>query len=168
MARLPEHPAPHLTPSGPAAGYLTAWLCGSAFLALSVLVAAPAGDARGVLVVLFVVLASAGIVMPPFAFLLRFMARRFRWERPWPWAIAGGVLAALVAAACSLLSVRSMSAPDWPRFLAELFELHGANGASLFSRNTLACLTTILGGMATGTLLFRMDRAFSCDANASN
>jgi hypothetical protein len=168
MARLPEHPAPHLTPSGPAAGYLAAWLCGGVFLALSVFVAAPAGDARGALVVLFAVLAYAGIVMPPFAFLLRLMARQFRCERPWPWAICGGVLAALVAAACSLLSARWMGAPDWPRFLAELFELHGANGASLFSRNTLACLATILGGMATGTLLFRMDRAFSRDASASN
>ena len=41
MARLPQHPAPHLTHSGRAAGYLAAWLCGSLALA-AVLLAAQA------------------------------------------------------------------------------------------------------------------------------
>ncbi|HXN21431.1 MAG TPA: hypothetical protein VOA41_01655 [Candidatus Dormibacteraeota bacterium] len=157
-----------MTRRGSLAYYLAAWVCGGLFFAATSFITAPRNsvygltpDTRGFLVASFFVLAYGWVFTLAFAFILRRLASVLRWHRPWPWTIFGGALALAFALACSALPVAWLLRSSWLRSLAGLFELNASSGASLSSRSALAGLATILAGMLTAFLLFRVDRAFS-------
>jgi hypothetical protein len=157
-----------MTRRGSLAYYLAAWVCGGLFFAIISFIAAPKNsdygltpDTRGFLVASFFVLAYGWVFTLAFAFILRRLARLFRWHRPWSWIIFGGALALVFALVCSALPVAWLVRSSWLRSLAGLFELNASTGAPLGSRSALAALATILAGMLTAFLLFRVDRAFS-------
>lgn len=164
-----------MTRRGSLAYYLAAWVCGGLLFAATSFIAAPANsdygltpDTRGFLAASFFVLAYGWGFTLAFAFILRNLARVFRWERPWPWTISGGGLALGFALVCSSLPVAWLVRSSWLRSFAGLFELRASTAASLGSRSLLAALATTLAGMLTAFLLFRVDRAFTPPPDASN
>lgn len=173
MAGLPEHrskdlSAPRLTRRGSLVYYLAAWACGGLFFATVLFFAAPKDtdvgptpDVASFLSVCFFVLLYGWAATIPFAFALRRIARFFRWNRPWPWAVCGGVLTLFFALIFFRIVSPKLGPVNWLWFLARIFELRGADGASLTSRNTLAGVGMIIAGMMTAYFLFRIDRAFA-------
>ncbi len=175
MASLSQHRAPHLTRRGSLAYYLAAWVCGGFFVALALFAAAQRApdsgltpDTRGFLAICFFTLIYGWLPAVVFAFLLRRIARALEWERPWPWAISGGVLMLTFTLGLSFLSNQWASRYGTLRFLKELLELGGENGVPLTSQRAIAGLGTILAGMGLGYVLFRIDRAFARPEDSSN
>lgn len=163
-----------MTRQGSLAYYLAAWVCGGLFFAATSFIGAPdhsdfgiTRDTRGFLVVSFFVLAYGWVFTLVFAFVLRRLARSFRWERPWPWAGCGGAVALAFGLACSMLPLPWLVRSSWLRLFAGLFDLRAANGAHFGTRSALAALATALAGMVTAFVLFRVDHAFSPRDDAS-
>ena len=168
MAHLPEHRTPHLTRRGSLAYYLGAWVCGGFFFSVAIFLFAPkysdfglTMDMHSFLSVCFLVLFYGWVATLGFAFLLRRMAGVFRWNRAWPWTISGGALTLFLAFTLFFVVGPHISPSGWMRFLGMLFELQGADGTPMTSRNTLAGLAMVLAGMATAYVLFRVDLAFT-------
>lgn len=169
-----------MTRHGSLAYYLAAWVCGGLFFAGTSFIAARndsgygfTPDARGLLVASFFVLAYGWVFTLAFAFALRRLARLFRWQRPWPWAVSGGILALAFGLACSALPLSWLLRSSWLRLFAglfelNLFELRGVNGGHFGARSALAAFATILAGIVTAFALFRVDRAFSSREGASD
>ncbi len=157
-----------MTRRGSLAYYLAAWVCGGLFFAVTSIIVAPSNsdygltpDARGFLFASFFVLAYGWVFTITFAFVLRSIAKSFRWQHPLPWMIFGGALAFAFALVCSVLPTSWLVNSSWLRSFIGLFELKTATSVALSPRSALAGLATILAGMVTAFVLFRVDRAFS-------
>jgi hypothetical protein len=157
-----------MTRHGSLAYYLAAWVCGGLFFAATSFIAAPehldygfTPDTRGFLIACFFVLAYGWVFTLAFAFILRILAKVFRWQHPLPWTISGGALAFAFALVCSVLPTSWLVNSSWLRSFIGLFELKTATSVALRPRSALAGLATILAGMATAVVLFRVDHAFS-------
>ncbi len=173
VARLPERPAPHLTPRGSLAYYLAAWVCGTFFFATarfltrSPVPASSHGRPGGFFFQYFYLLATGwpGILLV--AFLLRFLARRLGWSRAFPWLFAGGVLSVVLVWAVPAVSGGLFGSAAGLRFLGKLFELNGEDGVALSDGRLWAIAAMTLAGMANALVLFWVDNAFMRPRNAS-
>jgi hypothetical protein len=173
VARLPERPAPHLTRRGSLAYYLAAWVCGTFFFAAAQFIGRPPSGrfvppaSRNFLFQYFYDLATGWIAILFLAFLLRVLCRKLRWTAALAWILCGGVLTALIGAGMSFLPGSWTARAEWLQFLKEIFELGGENGFKVSGGRAVGAGVTVLAGMATAFVLFRVEKAFSAGYEAS-
>jgi hypothetical protein len=170
VAGLPERAAPHLTRRGSLAYYLAAWVCGVFFISLVRVLAQPGhGDFPLVLLMAFFI--PAAVAWPAlliFGFLLRRAARIFSVGAAIKWMVIGGALAILFGAAfLPLQKMPAISFRSWINIAARLFTLNGLSESSDGYGWTINTVATALAGMATGFVLFRVEKAFSAAPEAS-
>jgi len=163
-----------MTRRGSLAYYLAAWVCGSFFFAAACFFSAPKSsdygltpDARGFLAAIFFVLAFGWVFTLGFALLLRLLASLLPAARAGGWTISGGVLALLPALVIAFLQRSSVEGPGSLRFLEDLFGLGGTNSLRPPFRAAVGGLSMMLAGMATAYILYRVNRAFAGQENAS-
>jgi hypothetical protein len=170
VAGLPERAASHLTRRGSLAYYLAAWVCGVFFFSFARVLAQPGhGDFPLALLMAFFI--SAAVAWPAlliFGFLLRRTARTFSVEAAVRWIAVGGALAVLFGAAfLPLQRMPAIGFRSWVNIPARLFTLNGLSESSDRYGWTINTLATALAGMATGFVLFRVEKAFSSAPEAS-
>ena len=163
-----------MTRRGSLAYYLAAWVCGSFFFAAACFFSAPKSsdygltpDARGFLAAIFFVLAFGWVFTLGFALLLRLLASLLPAGRARGWTISGGVLALLPALVIAFLQRSSVEGPGSLRFLEDLFGLGGTNGFRRPFHAAAGVLSMMLAGMATAYVLYRVNRAFAEQEDAS-
>jgi hypothetical protein len=171
VAGLPERAAPHLTRRGSLAYYLAAWVCGVFFFSFVRVLAQPShGDFPLALLMAFFV--SAAVAWPAlllFGFLLRRAARIISLGVATRWIAIGGALAILFGAAfLPFQGMPAISFRSWFNIQARLFTLNGLSESSDSYGWTINTFATALAGMATGFVLFRVEKAFSAAPEASN
>ena len=173
MAQLPEHRATHLTRRGSLAYYLAAWVCGTFFFVAAQALTKPSigpslsSPSRGFFLQYFFDLATGWLAVLLLAFALRRLSRALHWSRALPWILSGGVLTVLIGIVLALLPARWTTPAEWLQFLKEVFEFGGENGLPLGGDRPLAAAAMVLAGMATGYVLFRIERAFEPQPEAS-
>lgn len=168
MAGLPERSAAHLTRRGSLAYYLAAWVCGSLVFSVAVLfdVAQTAGyemifSGKNLLSVYFLTLIFMAPVILLFGFLLRLVTQIAHWEQSWQWVSVGAVLSIVLIASAAVLSAHPGDISHAFGSLKGFIAVGNGDGISIRDGNKTELLITIVGGMATAYLLFRIDRAFA-------
>ena len=153
-----------MTRRGTLAYYLTAWICGSVFMSLSVWLrdAGSLGVLQlslrttfGILLFCFYgLIVGAGAALLE-GFLLRQLARRAHWNRPGPWVFAGAALAIVVVGVFGMWGRHISSGPRTPPRWAQLLTF-----GPKFVLDTDLWLA-IPAGAATAFVLYRVHTAFA-------
>lgn len=149
-----------MTRCGSLAYYLAAWVCGCSFMGTFLWVAnsnlRSSSSAGAFFFVLYFALLYGAATSLLFGFVLRRSANLLHWSRTWHWHVGGAILApALIALLSTIVAHTPLT--GWSSWLLIAIETTRIFSAGHYR----ALLLTIIPGVATAWILFRIHRAFT-------